>query len=73
MGRECGPRLIFYHPTKSCLNGGSRLKIAMMGSWNTDGGVCRHTTPVIEWLRSEGFEVSVLTHYSRKPRSEYRF
>lgn len=39
----------------------------MMGSWNTDGGVCRHTTPVIEWLRSEGFEVSVLTHYKESP------
>ncbi len=41
--------------------------IAVMGSWNTDGGVSRHTTPLIEWLHSQGYRVKVFTHYKKSP------
>ncbi len=40
-----------------------KLKIIIMGSWNTDGGVSRHTTPVAEWLMEWGYDVKVFTHY----------
>jgi mannosylglycerate hydrolase len=43
------------------------IKIAVMGSWNTDGGVSRHTMPLVEWLRSQGYEVKVFTHYRQWP------
>ena len=41
--------------------------IAVMGSWNTDGGVSRHTTPIVEYLRSQGYRVKVFTHYKETP------
>ena len=41
--------------------------IVVMGSWNTDGGVSRHTTPLVEWLRSQGYKVKVFTHYRKTP------
>ena len=41
--------------------------IVVMGSWNTDGGVSRHTTPLIEWLHSQGYRVKVFTHYKKSP------
>ncbi|MCK4541318.1 MAG: hypothetical protein KAU17_03675 [Spirochaetales bacterium] len=40
-----------------------KLKIIIMGSWNTDGGVSRHTTPVAEWLMERGYDIQVFTHY----------
>ncbi|MBU4444941.1 glycosyltransferase [bacterium] len=43
----------------------SQFKIAMMGSWNTDGGVSRHTTPIVEWLRDHCYDVKVFTHYRK--------
>ena len=39
------------------------LKIIIFGSWNTDGGVSRHTTPVAEWLMEQGYDIKVFTHY----------
>jgi len=44
-----------------------RIRIAIMGSWNTDGGVTRHTVPVVEWLRDQGYYVRVFTHYREAP------
>lgn len=41
--------------------------IVIMGSWNTDGGVSRHTTPIVEYLRSSGYRVKVFTHYKKSP------
>jgi len=41
--------------------------IVVMGSWNTDGGVSRHTTPLVEWLRYRGYKVKVFTHYQETP------
>lgn len=40
-----------------------KVKLVIMGSWNTDGGVSRHTTPIAEWLIEQGYEVKVFTHY----------
>ncbi|MCK4543591.1 MAG: glycosyltransferase [Spirochaetales bacterium] len=39
------------------------LKIIIFGSWNTDGGVSRHTTPVAEWLMEQRYDIKVFTHY----------
>ncbi len=39
------------------------LKIIIFGSWNTDGGVSRHTTPIAEWLMDHGYDIQVFTHY----------
>jgi len=41
--------------------------VVIMGSWNTDGGVSRHTTPLVEWLCSQGYRVKVFTHYKESP------
>ena len=41
--------------------------IVIMGSWNTDGGVSRHTKPLVEWLCSQGYKVKVFTHYKKSP------
>jgi len=41
--------------------------IAVMGSWNTDGGVSRHTRPIVEYLRSLGYRIKVFTHYKESP------
>ena len=43
------------------------IKIIIMGSWNTDGGVSRHTTPVGEWLIGREYEIKVFTHYKECP------
>ncbi|RLE85897.1 MAG: glycosidase [Thermoprotei archaeon] len=43
------------------------MKIAFIGSWGTDGGVSRHLTPIVEWLRSQKYEVKVFTHYKEAP------
>lgn len=40
-----------------------KLKIIIMGSWNTDGGVSRHTTPLVEWLIEHGYKIKVFTHH----------
>jgi|GEM_PF-191161 predicted GH43/DUF377 family glycosyl hydrolase len=45
----------------------TKPKIAVMGSWNTDGGVSRHATPIVEWLRDHGYHVRVFTHYREAP------
>ena len=44
-----------------------QMRIAVMGSWNTDGGVARHTAPIVEWLRDHGYHVRVFTHYREAP------
>ena len=49
------------------LNSQNVKGIAIMGSWNTDGGVSRHTTPIVEYLRSQGYKVRVFTHYKESP------
>ena len=46
---------------------GSIHGIVVMGSWNSDGGVSRHTTPIVEYLRSQGYRVKVFTHYKETP------
>ena len=38
-------------------------KIAVMSSWNTDGGVTRHITPICEWLIEKGNDIKVFSHY----------
>jgi hypothetical protein len=49
------------------LNQKKDIKIAVMSSWNTDGGVSRHATPLVEWFRSHGYAVKVFTHYKESP------
>ena len=41
--------------------------IIFMSSWNTDGGVTRHATPVVNWLVENGYRIKVLTHYRETP------
>ena len=41
--------------------------IIFMSSWNTDGGVTRHATPVVNWLIENGYRIKVLTHYRETP------
>lgn len=41
--------------------------IIFMSSWNTDGGVTRHATPIVNWLVNNGYKVKVLTHYRETP------
>ena len=45
------------------------IRIAIMGSWNTDGKVTRHITPLVEWLRDQGYYVRVFTHYRETSHS----
>jgi hypothetical protein len=35
----------------------------VISSWNTDGGVSRHITPIVEYLHEQDYEIKVLTHY----------
>lgn len=46
------------------------IKIAVMSSWNTDSGVSRHITPLIEGLRSQGYEVKIFSHYKEFPHGQ---
>ena len=46
------------------------LKIAIMGSINTDGGVSHYTLPLDEGLRSLGCDVTVFTHYRESPHGK---
>jgi len=39
-------------------------KIIIMGAWNTDGGVSRHTMPLVEWMIAHDYNIKVFTHYN---------
>jgi len=41
--------------------------VIFMSSWNTDGGVSRHVTPIAYWMIKNGYKVKVLTHYRETP------